>query len=65
MHWTTGDRLEAVFTVLTFVFMITGWTSAKLGVPWHDVYVGAYLTGDLGVRSGCNRCGNGPLVPIC
>ena len=54
MHWTTGDRLEAVFTVLTFVFMITGWTSAKLGVPWHDVfYVGAYLTGGyFGVRAG-------------
>jgi len=52
-HWTTGDRLEAVFTVLTFVFMITGWASARLSVAWHDVfYAGAYLTGGyFGVRA--------------
>jgi Cd2+/Zn2+-exporting ATPase len=54
IHWTTGNRLEAVFTVLTFVFMITGWANAKLGIAWHDVfYVGAYLTGGyFGVRAG-------------
>jgi Cd2+/Zn2+-exporting ATPase len=52
--WTTGERLEAVFTVLTFAFMITGWATAKLGVAWHDVfYLGAYLTGGyFGVRAG-------------
>ena len=40
--------------VLTFVFMITGWLTAKLGVAWHDVfYVGAYLAGGyFGVRAG-------------
>jgi Zn2+/Cd2+-exporting ATPase len=53
-HWTSGERLEVAFTVLTFFFMITGWTSAKLGVGWHDVfYLGAYLTGGyFGVRAG-------------
>ena len=53
-HWTTGDRLERVFTALTLVFMITGWASAKLGVASHDVfYLGAYLTGGyFGVRAG-------------
>ncbi|MGA7215827.1 MAG: heavy metal translocating P-type ATPase [Terrimicrobiaceae bacterium] len=53
-YWTTGERLEVVFTVLTFVFMITGWATARLSVAWHDVfYVGAYLTGGyFGVRAG-------------
>jgi Zn2+/Cd2+-exporting ATPase len=53
-HWTTGDQLEAVFMVLTFVFMITGWLTAKFGVAWHDViYAGAYLFGGyFGVRAG-------------
>ena len=53
-HWATGARLEAVFTVLTLAFMITGWATAKLGVAWHDVfYLGAYLTGGyFGVRAG-------------
>jgi Cd2+/Zn2+-exporting ATPase len=53
-YWTTGERLEVAFTVLTFFFMIAGWTSAKLGVVWHDVfYLGAYLTGGyFGVRAG-------------
>ncbi len=53
-YWTTGERLEVAFTVLTFLFMIAGWTSAKLGVVWHDVfYLGAYLTGGyFGVRAG-------------
>jgi len=46
IRWTAGGRLEALFTVLTFVFMITGWVTARLGVPWHDAfYVGAYFTG--------------------
>ena len=54
VHWTTGERLEVVFTALTFVFMITGWVTARLGVPWHDVfYLGAYLTGGyFGVQAG-------------
>jgi Cd2+/Zn2+-exporting ATPase len=54
MHWTSGDRLEAVFTALTLAFMITGWATAKLGMAWHDVfYLGAYLTGGyFGVRTG-------------
>jgi Zn2+/Cd2+-exporting ATPase len=53
-YWIAGERLEVVFTVLTFVFMITGWATARLGVSWHDVfYVGAYLTGGyFGVRAG-------------
>ena len=53
-YWTTGERLEVVFTALTFVFMITGWATARLGVSWHDVfYAGAYLTGGyFGVRAG-------------
>ena len=54
MHWTTGDRLEAVCMGLTFVFMIAGWAAARLGVAWHDLfYVGAYLAGGyFGVRAG-------------
>ncbi|MEO6738741.1 MAG: HAD-IC family P-type ATPase, partial [Chthoniobacteraceae bacterium] len=54
MQWTTGDRFEALCMVLTFVFMITGWITAKAGVAWHDVfYVGAYLAGGyFGVRAG-------------
>ena len=54
VHWTTGERLEVVFTALTLVFMITGWVTARLGVAWHDVfYLGAYLTGGyFGVRAG-------------
>jgi Zn2+/Cd2+-exporting ATPase len=53
-HWTTGERLEVGFTALTFVFMITGWVTARLGVAWHDVfYLGAYLTGGyFGVQAG-------------
>ena len=54
VHWTTGDRLEALCMVLTFVFMMTGWITAKFGVAWHDAfYVGAYLAGGyFGVRAG-------------
>lgn len=54
LYWTTGDRLEAPFMVLTFVFMITGWLAAKFGFAWHDaLYVGAYFTGGcFGVRAG-------------
>lgn len=53
-YWMTGDRFEAVCMVLTFVFMITGWLTARYGVAWHDVfYVGAYLAGGyFGVRAG-------------
>jgi Cd2+/Zn2+-exporting ATPase len=53
-HWTTGERLEVVFTALTFVFMIAGLVTQKLGVGWHDVfYLGAYLTGGyFGVQAG-------------
>jgi len=53
-HWTTGERLEAVFMVLTFLFMVTGWITTKLGVSWPGVfYAGAYLTGGyFGVRAG-------------
>ena len=54
VYWTTGERLEVLFTVLTLVFMVAGWASARLGVAWHDVfYLGAYLTGGyFGVRAG-------------
>jgi Zn2+/Cd2+-exporting ATPase len=54
VYWTTGERLEVVFTVLTLVLMLAGWASARLGVVWHDVfYFGAYLTGGyFGVRAG-------------
>jgi Cd2+/Zn2+-exporting ATPase len=53
-RWMTGDRLEVLFTALTFAFMIAGWATAKLGVAWHVVfYFGAYLTGGyFGVRAG-------------
>ena len=53
-YWTTGDRLEAVCMVMTFVFMVTGWLTARAGLAWHDLfYVGAYLTGGyFGVRAG-------------
>ncbi len=53
-RWTSGDRLEAVCMVLTFLFMIAGWLAARSGIAWHDVfYVGAYLAGGwFGVRAG-------------
>ncbi len=52
--WTTGERLEAVFMVLTLVFMLAGWAASKSGGPWSTAfYVGAYLTGGyFGVRAG-------------
>ena len=52
--WTTGERLEAVFMVLTLVFMVAGWATSKVGGPWSvGYYVGAYLTGGyFGVRAG-------------
>jgi Cd2+/Zn2+-exporting ATPase len=52
--WTTGERLEAVFMVLTLVFMVAGWATSKVGGPWSvGCYVGAYLTGGyFGVRAG-------------
>ena len=54
VYWTTGERLEVLFTILTLVFMVAGWASARLGAGWHDVfYFGAYLTGGyFGVRAG-------------
>ena len=53
-YLTTGDRLEVLCMVLTFIFMVTGWITAKCGVAWHDVfYVGAYFAGGyFGVRAG-------------
>ncbi len=53
-HLTTGDRLEVLCMGLTFIFMLSGWITAKYGVAWHDVfYVGAYLAGGyFGVRAG-------------
>jgi Cd2+/Zn2+-exporting ATPase len=52
--WASGDRLELVCMVLTFVFMMAGWLAARAGVAWHDVfYAGAYLAGGwFGVRAG-------------
>ncbi len=52
--WTTGERLEAVFMVLTLVFMLAGWAVSKSGGPWSAaLYAGAYLTGGyFGVRAG-------------
>jgi len=40
--------------VLTFVFMIAGWLTAKVGFAWHDLfYAGADLAGGyFGVRAG-------------
>jgi len=44
--WPTGDRLEALFMVLTLVFMITGWSVSRFGLGWYKAfYVAAYLTG--------------------
>jgi len=45
-RWLSGDRLEALFTALTLVFMIAGWAASRLGVSWYPVfYVLAYVTG--------------------
>jgi len=45
-HWTSGDRLEALCMVLTFVFMIAGWLASRSGSVWqHVFYTAAYLTG--------------------
>jgi len=44
--WLSGERLEAVFMALTFVFMIAGWVGGRLGVGWHGLfYALAYGTG--------------------
>ncbi len=53
-HWTSGDRLEAVCMVLTFVFMITGWAAGAFAPALRGgLYVGAYLAGGyFGVRAG-------------
>lgn len=53
-HWTTGERLEAVFTVLTFVFMVAGWVAARMHSPLHNLFYGAaYLAGGyFGVQAG-------------
>ena len=53
-HWFTGERLEAVFTVLTLVFMIAGWAASKWGGVWSvGFYAAAYLTGGwFGVQAG-------------
>lgn len=52
--WTSGERLEAVFMVLTLVFMIAGWATARrFGFASNLLYLGAYLTGGyFGVRAG-------------
>ena len=54
LYWVTGDRLEALCMGLTFIFMMAGWASAKLGVASQNLfYIGAYLTGGyFGVRGG-------------
>lgn len=59
VFWTTGERLEAVFMVLTLVFMVAGWATSKVGGPWSvGCYVGAYLTGGyFGVRAGLQSLG--------
>ena len=53
-HWTSGDRLEALCMLLTFVFMIAGWLSARAGFAWYNAfYAAAYGTGGyFGVRAG-------------
>lgn len=53
-HWSTGERLEAVFTVLTLVFMIAGWAASKWGGVWSvGFYAAAYVTGGwFGVQAG-------------
>ncbi len=51
---TSGERLEALFMVLTFVFMMAGWLCDRAGLPVHSaLYAGAYLTGGyFGARAG-------------
>lgn len=53
-YWFTGERLEAVFTVLTLVFMVAGWATSRIGGLWSVAfYAAAYLTGGyFGVRAG-------------
>jgi Cd2+/Zn2+-exporting ATPase len=53
-HWFTGERLEAVFTVLTLVFVIAGWATSKVSGVWSvGFYAAAYLTGGwFGVQAG-------------
>ncbi|MEN9677641.1 MAG: hypothetical protein RIS76_3537 [Verrucomicrobiota bacterium] len=53
-YWTSGARLEAVFMVLTLVFMVAGWLTARMaGLASPALYAAAYLTGGyFGVRAG-------------
>ncbi len=54
--WLTPQRLEAIFTLITFVAMLLGWLLEYLGAP-HGVvtglYVVAYVTGGaFGLKAG-------------
>lgn len=50
----SGERREALFMVLTFVFMMAAWLSDRAGSPLHAaLYAAAYLTGGyFGARAG-------------
>ena len=53
-HWFTGERLEALCTVLTLVFMIAGWATSKVSGVWSmGFYAAAYVAGGwFGVQAG-------------
>jgi Cd2+/Zn2+-exporting ATPase len=54
--WLTGDRLEALCTVATLIFMLAGWGLPRLGATpavGFFCYFAAYLTGGFfGVQAG-------------
>jgi len=62
-YWLTGERLEAVSTGLTLVFMLAGWATAKVGGFWSvGFYAAAYLTGGyFGVRAGLQSLRQGTI----
>lgn len=53
-HWTRGDRLEAVCTGLTLIFLVAGWLAGRAGSPLDNLLYGlAYLSGGyFGLQAG-------------
>jgi len=62
-------RIEAGFSVLTFVFMMAGWFAPRVGLGqgWASAFFTiAYITAEyLALEQAYNRCSNGRLTSIC
>jgi Cd2+/Zn2+-exporting ATPase len=63
--WLAGQSVEAIFTAITFVAMMTGWLAAYLGAPAivsTVSYVTAYITGGaFGLKGGLESLRDGTI----